>query len=181
MSSGSDTVVNMSPDRYIDDRGHFVETFNKQLFQEETGSDGEFVQDNQSRSRRGVLRGLHYQVEPHAQGKLVRAITGVVFDVAVDIRRSSSTFGDWFGSELSAEEGNQVWIPPGFAHGILALTDGAELLYKVTNYHSPEHERSIRWDDPAIGIDWPIGEISEVQVSERDTKAVLLKDAEVFA
>jgi dTDP-4-dehydrorhamnose 3,5-epimerase len=105
----------------------------------------------------------------------------VVFDVAVDIRRSSPTFGDWFGSVLSAEEGNQVWVPPGFAHGILALTDGAELLYKVTEYHSPDHERSIRWDDPAIGITWPTERVGEIHVSDRDTAAVLLKDAEVFA
>jgi dTDP-4-dehydrorhamnose 3,5-epimerase len=169
------------PHRYTDARGQFVEMFNKNGFFEETGFDGEFVQDNQSRSRKGVLRGLHYQIEPHAQGKLVRAVAGVVFDVAVDIRRTSPTFGDWFGFELSAEKGNQVWIPPGFAHGILALTDGAELLYKVTEYHSPDHERSIRWDDPAIGIVWPTADIDEIHVSERDTSALLLRDAEVFA
>ena len=177
-----DTVVAVSaPRRFTDDRGHFSETYNKNRFSEEAGFSGEFVQDNQSRSRRGVLRGLHYQIEPRAQGKLVRAVIGVVFDVAVDIRRSSPTFGDWSGVELSAEEGNQVWIPPGFAHGILALTDGAELLYKVTEFHSPEHERTIRWDDPTIGVVWPTEGISKVLVSEKDATAPLLKDAEVFA
>ena len=179
--SAHGTVVNMCPDRYVDDRGHFAEIFNKAKFFEETGFDGDFVQDNQSRSNRGVLRGLHYQIEPYAQGKHVRAVRGALFDVAVDIRRSSQTFGDWFGSVLSADEGNQMWVPPGFAHGILALTDGAELLYKVTAYHSPDHERSIRWDDPAIGIVWPMDDIEEIHVSDRDTAAVLLKDAEVFA
>jgi dTDP-4-dehydrorhamnose 3,5-epimerase len=177
----SESVVAMKTQRFTDDRGFLIEAFNKRRFVEATGFTGEFVQDNQSRSRLGVLRGLHYQVEPHAQGKLVRAVTGVVFDVAVDIRSSSRTFGNWFGTELSAEKGNQIWIPPGFAHGFLALTDGAELLYRVTDYHSPDHERSIRWDDPAIGITWPIGGVGEIHLSERDKNAMLLKDADVFA
>lgn len=177
----AEEVMLWTPRRVEDNRGDFAEVFNKKIFAMETGFNGDFAQDNQSRSKRGVLRGLHYQVEPHAQGKLVRALHGAVFDVAVDIRRSSPTFGEWFGSVLSAEEGNQVWVPPGFAHGILALTDGAELLYKVTSYHSPDHERSIRWDDPAIGIVWPTEGIDEIHVSERDRRALLLEDAEVFA
>jgi len=175
-----ESVVVITPRRICDDRGQFAEVFNKDRFSEQTGFDGDFVQDNQSRSKRGVLRGLHYQIEPRAQGKLVRTVAGVVFDVVLDIRRSSSTFGDWFGVELSADEGNQLWIPPGFAHGVLALTDGAELVYKVTDFHSPKHERTIRWDDPAIGIEWPTEPIGNVILSEKDASAPLLAGAEVF-
>lgn len=171
----------LTPRRFADDRGYFTETYNKAKFAAETGYDGEFVQDNHSRSGRGVLRGLHYQIEPRSQGKLVRVVFGAVFDVVVDIRRSSSTFGEWFGVELSGEVGNQIWIPPGFAHGFLALTDGAEVQYKTTDFHSPDHERTIRWDDPAVGVVWPTERVGRVLVSERDEAAPLLVDAEVFA
>jgi len=171
----------LTPRRFADDRGYFTETYNKAEFATETGYDGEFVQDNHSRSGRGVLRGLHYQIEPRSQGKLIRVVFGAVFDVVVDIRRSSSTFGQWFGVELSGEVGNQIWIPPGFAHGFLALTDGAEVQYKTTDFHSPDHERAIRWDDPAIGVVWPTERVGRVLVSERDEASPLLVDAEVFA
>jgi len=168
------------PRRFADARGNFTETYNKQRLFERIGYDGGFVQDNQSHSKRGVLRGLHYQVVPRVQGKLVRAVIGVVFDVAVDIRRSGPTFGDWFGVELSAEEGNQLWIPPGFAHGFLALTETADVLYKATDFYSPEHERSIRWDDPTIGIAWPTERVGRVLVSDKDAEAPPFADAEVF-
>jgi len=171
----------LTPRRFADDRGYFTETYNKAEFAAETGYDGEFVQDNHSRSERGVLRGLHYQIEPRSQGKLVRVVFGAVFDVVVDIRRSSSTFGQWFGVELSGDVGNQIWIPPGFAHGFLALNDGAEVQYKTTDFHSPDHERTIRWDDPAVGVVWPTERVGRVLVSERDEASPLLVDAEVFA
>jgi len=168
------------PRRFVDTRGHFSETYNKDRFVEEAGFGGEFVQDNQAHSRRGVLRGLHYQVEPRPQGKLVRAVMGRVFDVALDIRRSSPTFGDWFGIELSAEEGNQLWVPPGFAHGYLTLTDTADVLYKTTDFYWPEHERSIRWDDPTIEIAWPTERVGKVLLSDKDAEAPSFVDAEVF-
>jgi len=171
----------LTPQRFTDDRGYFTETYNKARFADETGYGGEFVQDNLSRSARGVVRGLHYQVEPRSQGKLVRVVSGAVFDVAVDIRSSSPTFGHWYGVDLSAEVGNQLWMPPGFAHGFLALTDGAEVLYKTTDFYSPEHERTIRWDDPTIDIAWPIEGVGKVLVSEKDGAARSLDDAEVFA
>lgn len=170
-----------TPRRFVDDRGSFTETYNKARFADETGYSGEFVQDNLSSSALGVVRGLHYQIEPRPQGKLVRVVKGAVFDVALDIRRSSPTFGEWFSVELSAEEGNRLWIPPGFAHGFLALTDGAEVLYKTTEFYSPTHERVIRWDDPTTAIAWPFEAVGEVLVSERDAEAPLLSDAEVFA
>ena len=138
-----------------------------------------FVQDNHSGSNGRVLRGLHYQVPPQPQGKLVRVVSGAVFDVAVDIRRSSSTFGQWFGAELTVENRRQLWIPPGFAHGFLATSDWAELLYKTTDFYSPELDRSIRWDDPDIGIDWPIE--GQPILSDKDATAPLLRDAEVFS
>lgn len=171
----------MTPQRFTDDRGHFAETYNKARFAEETGYGGEFVQDNLSRSARGVVRGLHYQIEPRSQGKLVRVVSGVVFDVAVDVRRSSSTFGSWYGVDLSAEVGNQLWIPPGFAHGFLALTDGAEVVYKTTDFYSRDHERTIRWDDPTIDISWPVEGVGKVLVSDKDALAPSIGDAEVFA
>lgn len=177
MPSGLQVFV---PRRFADSRGSFTETYNKHRHFERTGHDGEFVQDNQSHSKRGVLRGLHYQVEPRAQGKLVRVAIGVVFDVAVDIRQSSENFGDWLGVELSAEEGNQLWIPPGFAHGFLTLSDIADVLYKTTDFYSPEHERSIRWDDPTIGIDWPIERVGQVLLSTKDMEASSFVDAMVF-
>ena len=164
---------------FEDDRGHFLEAFNQDNFAEQVGVDTNFVQDNQSRSYQGVLRGLHYQIDPAAQGKLVRVVRGAVYDVAVDIRRSSPTFAEWIGVELSEDNLKQLWIPPGFAHGFLALTDPADLLYKVTDYYSPEHDRSIRWDDPDIGIEWPLD--VEPILSDKDANAPYLRDAEVFA
>jgi dTDP-4-dehydrorhamnose 3,5-epimerase len=170
----------LQPSVFEDERGHFLERWNQSRFNDLVGSEVSFVQDNQSRSRRGVLRGLHYQVSPSAQGKLVSCIAGAVFDVAVDIRRSSATFGQWFGIELSADNRSQLWIPVGFAHGFLALTDGAELLYKTTDYYDPAAERSILWDDPEIGIEWPVGGEPPL-VSPKDALAKPLADAEVFA
>jgi dTDP-4-dehydrorhamnose 3,5-epimerase len=172
-------LVLLEPPVYEDERGHFFERFNHARFSEAVGRETDFVQDNQSRSVSGVLRGLHYQVAPAPQGKLVSCIAGEVFDVAVDIRRSSSTFGQWFGVVLSAENRQQLWIPEGFAHGFLAVTEGAELLYKTTDYYDPTAERSIMWNDPAIGISWPI-EGGDPLVSPKDAAAPLLADAEVF-
>jgi dTDP-4-dehydrorhamnose 3,5-epimerase len=164
---------------YADDRGHFFEAFNEKDFTERTRASWRFVQDNQSRSVQGVLRGLHYQLDPMAQGKLVRVVKGAVFDVAVDIRKSSRSFGRWLGVELTEDDLRQLWVPPGYAHGFLALTDPADLLYKVTEYYSPEHDRAIRWDDPDIGIEWPLP--GEPLLSDKDAAAPYLRDAEVFA
>lgn len=147
-------VLIIEPKVFGDERGFFFESFNQQRFEEATGVHCNFVQDNHSRSVRNVLRGLHYQIK-QPQGKLVRVVAGEVFDVAVDIRKSSPTFGRWLGTRLSAENKRQQWIPVGFAHGFLVLSEIAELLYKTTDYWVPEHERCIRWDDPAIGIEWP--------------------------
>jgi dTDP-4-dehydrorhamnose 3,5-epimerase len=171
--------VVLIPQTYEDDRGHFFEAFNQDEFRSRVGGGPTFVQDNHSRSRKRVHRGLHYQLEPKAQGKLVRVTRGAVFDVAVDIRKSSQSFGNWFGVELSEDNFKQLWIPPGFAHGFLALTDPADLLYKVTDYYSPEHDRSIRWDDPDIGIEWPID--GKPILSEKDASAPYLAEADVFA
>jgi dTDP-4-dehydrorhamnose 3,5-epimerase len=176
-----ESVVVFTPSRFVDTRGYFAATFHKTQFFELTGCNDEFVQDNHSSSVPGVLRGLHYQLEPSAQGKLIHVVDGAAFDVAVDIRRSSATFGKWFGVVLSAEEGTQMWIPPGFAHGYLALAGGAEVLYKTTDFYSPDQERSIRWDDPIIDINWPIDRVDEVVLSARDTTAPALADAEVFS
>lgn len=172
-------VLLIEPSSFDDERGFFFESWNARIFDESTGEKVRFVQDNHSGSKRGVLRGLHYQVPPHPQGKLVRVIVGAVFDVAVDIRRSSLTFGNWFGTELTAETRKQLWVPPGFAHGFLATSDWAELLYKTTDYYSPECDRSIRWDDPDIGIGWPNG--VEPILSDKDASAPRLRDAEVFS
>lgn len=172
-------VLLLTPRVFGDERGFFFESFNAQRFAELTGLRAEFVQDNHSKSARGVLRGLHYQLPPHAQGKLVRVTQGEVFDVAVDIRRSSPTFGRWVGVHLSASNHQQLWIPPGFAHGFLTLTASAEFLYKTTDYYAPESERSIRWDDPGIAIDWPID--GSPQLAARDAAAPCLSAAEVFA
>lgn len=169
----------LRPTAHTDERGFFLESFNARRFEGLTGLDPSFVQDNHSRSSRSILRGLHYQLEPRAQGKLVRVVRGEVFDVAVDIRRSSPTFGRWFGTRLSEENLEQLWIPPGFAHGFIALTDPADVIYKATEYYSPEHDRSIRWDDPEIGIDWPLP--GDPIVSDKDANAPYLRDAEVFA
>lgn len=169
----------IDPSVIADDRGHFFEAFNEQQFDGRIGDFAQFVQDNQSRSVKGVLRGLHYQLNPMAQGKLVRVVRGAVFDVAVDVRRSSHSFGQWLGLELSEENLRQLWIPPGYAHGFLALTDPADVLYKVSAHYAPAHDRVIRWDDPEIGIDWPIE--SEPLLSDKDASAPYLRDAEVFA
>lgn len=172
-------VLVLEPRVFEDDRGFFFESFNARTFAEATGVDAEFVQDNHSRSSKGVLRGLHYQVPPRPQAKLVRVTKGSVFDVAVDIRRSSPTFGRWVGAELSATNHLQLWIPVGFAHGFVALEEGAEVLYKTTGYYSPECDRSIAWNDPAIGVDWPTVAGGPI-LSAKDAQAPLLEDADVF-
>jgi dTDP-4-dehydrorhamnose 3,5-epimerase len=151
-----DGVLVLEPKVFGDERGFFYESFNRQAFEKATGISVDFVQDNHSKSARDVLRGLHFQLAPHAQGKLVRVTQGEVFDVAVDIRRDSPTYGKWHGEILSAENKKQLWIPAGLAHGFLVLSDSAEFLYKTTDYYSPEHERCLRWDDPTVNIDWPL-------------------------
>lgn len=161
-----------------DERGFFFESFNEKRFAEVTGKTVKFVQDNHSKSARGVLRGLHYQIQ-QPQGKLVRVVAGEVFDVAVDLRKSSPTFGQWVGAILSAENKRQMWIPEGFAHGFVVTSNTAEFLYKTTDYWAPEHERCIAWNDPAIGIDWPVN--GAPILSAKDQKGLLLADAEVFA
>ena len=148
-------VLIIEPKVFGDSRGFFFESFNQKAFQAATGMTANFVQDNHSRSVRGVLRGLHYQIR-QPQGKLVRVVRGSAYDVAVDIRKSSPSFGKWVGVELSEENQLQLWVPPGFAHGFLVTTDSADFLYKATDYYAPEHERCIAWDDPAIGIEWPL-------------------------
>lgn len=167
----------LEPRVFGDERGFFYESFNQRVFTQLTGVDAAFVQDNHSRSRRGVLRGLHYQIQ-QPQGKLVRVVAGEVFDVAVDIRRSSSTFGRWAGVQLSAENRRQLWIPPGFAHGFLVVSEYAEFLYKTTDYYAPEHERSILWNDAELGITWPLE--GEPNLSAKDRVGIPLKEAEVF-
>lgn len=159
-------VLIVEPKVFGDERGFFFESFNADRFREATGVTLDFVQDNHSKSSRGVLRGLHYQIEPKAQGKLVRVVQGAVFDVAVDIRRDSPTFGRWVGVELSADNKRQLWVPPGLAHGFLTLSDTAEFLYKTTDYYAPDHERCIAWNDPEIGIEWP--STVEPQLSAKD-------------
>lgn len=159
-------VLVFEPKVFGDDRGFFFESFNLQRFHELTGSDIDFVQDNHSKSARNVLRGLHYQVAPKAQGKLVRVVQGEVFDVAVDIRPGSPTFGRWVGERLSAENKRQMWIPPGLAHGFVTLSETAEFLYKTTDYYAPEHERCIAWDDSTLAIAWPLA--GEPSLSGKD-------------
>lgn len=171
-------VVLFTPKVFGDERGFFYESFNAQAFSQATGLQPGFVQDNHSRSVRGVLRGLHYQLPPHPQGKLVRVVQGEVFDVAVDIRRSSPTFGRWVGEILSADNKRQLWIPPGFAHGFVTLSETAEFLYKTTDFYSPDCERCIAWNDPAIGIDWPFAETP--CLSGKDQLGPPLAEAEVF-
>lgn len=172
-------VLILEPKVFGDARGFFMESYNQRDFAEVTGLDVDFVQDNHSRSRRGVLRGLHYQIQ-QPQGKLVRVVRGAVFDVAVDIRRSSPTFGCWAGTELSEENQRQFWIPPGFAHGFLVLSESADFLYKASDWYAPEHERGIAWNDPAIGITWPLDAIGEPLLSDKDRAAPALAQAEVF-
>ncbi len=168
-------VVEVLPDRHCDDRGFFSETYNAEAFKQ-GGIDLAFVQDNHSYSREvGVLRGLHYQTPPYAQAKLVRVTRGKVFDVAVDIRSGSPTFGDWVGVELSADKWNQLFVPAGFAHGFLTLSPDVEFLYKVSNYYSREHDRSIRYDDPTIGIAWPLSP-DQITLSQKDQNAPPLAD-----
>lgn len=177
---GLDGVFEIVPRKFGDDRGFFSETYKVKALAE-AGIDLNFVQDNHSYSAaKGVVRGLHYQMPPFAQDKLVRVIRGAIFDVAVDIRKSSPTFGKWVSLEVSAEKWNQILVPKGFAHGFMTLTEDTEVIYKVTDYYSPEHDRSIRFDDAAIGINWPIP-VNGVQLSDKDQKAPLLADAEVFA
>lgn len=171
-------VLLFSPKVFGDERGFFFESFNARLFQEATQLTVDFVQDNHSKSSRGVLRGLHYQLPPKAQGKLVRVVAGEVFDVAVDIRRSSPHFGRWVGAHLSADNKQQLWIPPGFAHGFVTLSDTAEFLYKTTDFYSPEHEQCIAWDDPDIGVEWPLAE--SPSLSAKDAVGKRLADALVF-
>lgn len=171
-------VILFEPKLFGDDRGFFFESFNQNVFEEATGLSPTFVQDNHSKSAKGVLRGLHYQLPPKAQGKLVRVIQGEVFDVAVDIRKNSPTFGNWVGEILSAENKKQLWIPEGFAHGFVTLSDTAEFLYKTTNYYALEYERCIQWDDPEIEIDWVINEAPIL--SGKDSRCTGLRDAEVF-
>ncbi|GLR14211.1 dTDP-4-dehydrorhamnose 3,5-epimerase [Chitinimonas prasina] len=170
-------VVILEPKVFGDERGFFYESFNARLFRELTGSDVEFVQDNHSKSVRGVLRGLHYQLQ-QAQGKLVRVASGEVLDVAVDIRKSSPTFGQWVGVRLSAENKRQLWVPAGFAHGFVVLSETAEFLYKTTDYYAPAHERCIAWNDPALAIDWEFD--GEPQLSGKDQQGKLLADADLF-
>ncbi len=152
-------VIILEPQVLRDERGYFLESFNQMTFREATGYDARFVQDNQSRSARGVLRGLHFQHTPHAQGKLVRVLRGTVFDVAVDIRPDSPTHGKWLGLELSEDNGLQLWIPPGFAHGYLVVSESADVHYKTTSYYAPAHEGILAWNDPDLGIEWPIDKL----------------------
>jgi dTDP-4-dehydrorhamnose 3,5-epimerase len=171
-------VLVLEPKVFGDARGFFFESFNARDFAQATGLQVEFVQDNHSKSARGVLRGLHYQIE-HAQGKLVRVTQGEVFDVAVDLRQSSPTFGRWVGERLSADNHKQMWVPPGFAHGFVVLSESAEFLYKTTDYWYPEHERSLLWNDPALAIDWPL--TGEPLLAAKDAAASLLSAAPTFA
>ena len=171
-------VLILEPKVFGDERGFFLESYNRHVFNEAIGVDVEFVQDNHSRSQKGVLRGLHYQIK-QPQGKLVRVVRGAVFDVAVDLRKSSPTFGQWIGVELNEDNQRQFWVPAGFAHGYLVLSNSADFLYKATDYYAPEHERSIRWDDSEIGIKWPLTEAP--RLSEKDEAAQLFTKAEYFA
>ena len=170
-------VLVIEPAVFGDDRGFFFESFNQRSWQRNVGLDCSFVQDNHSRSARGVLRGIHYQIQ-QAQGKLVRVVAGKVFDVAVDLRRSSPTFGKWVGEYLSADNFKQLWIPQGFGHGFVVLSESAEFLYRTTDFWAPENERCIIWNDPELDISWPI-DFAPV-LSEKDVKGLLLKDAEVY-
>lgn len=174
----------LEPKVFGDDRGWFMESFNQKAFEQalqERGLDiPQFVQDNHSLSQKGVLRGLHYQLNPHAQGKLVRVVQGKAWDVAVDIRKSSPTFGQWVGVELTGENHKQFWIPAGFAHGFVALEDNTQFLYKTTNYYNKESEGAIVWNDPEVAIEWPLSEIEEVLVSDKDKLASTLNNADIF-
>jgi dTDP-4-dehydrorhamnose 3,5-epimerase len=173
-------VLIIEPKVFGDERGFFLESFNQRAFDAAVGTHVEFVQDNHSRSVRGVLRGLHYQLDPHAQGKLVRVVQGSAFDVAVDIRRSSRTFGQWFGLTLDGKSARQLWIPPGFAHGFLALEDDTHFLYKTTDYYAKDCERAIAWSDETLRIDWPDLGMSPL-LAPKDAAAPPLARADTFA
>lgn len=177
--TGLPDVLILEPKVFGDSRGFFMESFNGRAFEAATGMAPVFVQDNHSRSGRGVLRGLHYQIQ-QPQGKLVRVVQGEVFDVAVDIRRQSKTFGKGVGVRLSEENKRMLWIPPGFAHGFLVLSERADFLYKTTDYYAPAFERAILWNDPALGIEWPLEGIGEPLLSEKDRRGVPLAAAEIF-
>ena len=172
-------VIRIEPTVHRDDRGYFMETWQSGRFSDH-GISADFVQDNFSQSTRGTLRGLHYQIE-QAQGKLVRVVRGEVYDVAVDLRRSSSQYGQWVGEVLSAENKNQLWVPPGFGHGFLVLSETAEFEYKCTDYYAPEFERAIRWNDPDLGIEWPLGDGDNPVLSSKDAIAPLFENAETYA
>ena len=172
-------VLLIEPRVFGDARGFFTESWNQQAFDQAVGSEVRFVQDNHSRSGRGVLRGMHFQLPPHAQGKLVRVVSGRVFDVAVDMRRDSPRFGQWEGYELSADNHRQLWIPPGFAHGFLVLSESADFLYKTTNYYAPQAEGSLAWNDPTVGIDWPLDGLVPL-LADKDARAPRLQDAAYF-
>lgn len=171
-------VLILEPEVFGDARGFFLESYNARAFREATGLALEFVQDNHSRSARGVLRGLHYQIR-QPQGKLVRVVQGAVFDVAVDLRRSSPSFGRWVGAELSADNHRQMWVPAGFAHGFVVLSDSADFLYKTTDYYAPEHERCLLWNDPEVGVAWPLH--GAPQLSAKDRQGCPLAACETFA
>jgi len=178
IETGLSGLLILEPKVFGDARGFFFESFNQRRFEEVTGVGDQFVQDNHSRSARNVLRGLHYQIQ-QPQGKLVRVVAGEVFDVAVDIRRSSPTFGKWFGIHLSAENKKMLWIPVGFAHGFVVISESAEFLYKTTDYWAPPHERCIRWNDSDLGIDWPLQ--GDPLISAKDAAGRPFREAEVFA
>jgi dTDP-4-dehydrorhamnose 3,5-epimerase len=171
-------VLLLEPKVFGDERGFFFESYNKRDFRDATGVQFDFVQDNHSKSEKGVLRGLHYQIG-QPQGKLVRVISGEVYDVAVDLRRSSPTFKKWVGFNLAASSKRMAWIPPGFAHGFLVLSSEAEFLYKATDYYAPEHERTLLWNDPALGIPWPVA--GEPVLAEKDRRGTLLRDSDVYS
>lgn len=171
-------VLLIEPKIYFDERGFFYESFNQREFSRATGINVSFVQDNHSKSKKNIIRGLHYQINPKAQGKLVRVVHGKIFDVAVDIRKNSNTFGQWVGIELSAENKHQLWIPPGFAHGFLTLSETAECLYKTTDYYSAEHERIISWNDSDLNINWPLQ--NAPVLSKKDLEIKKFMHAEVF-
>lgn len=173
-------VLILEPKVFGDSRGFFLESFNARIFAEATGLERTFVQDNHSRSQKGVLRGMHYQLE-QTQGKLVRVVSGRVFDVAVDARKSSPTFGQWVGVELSAENQRMFWVPEGFAHGFLVLSESADFLYKTTNYYHPASDRTVQWNDPAVNIAWPLHELDdEPLLSPKDQNGLPLSQVEVF-
>ena len=171
-------VILIEPKVFSDARGFFFESFNQRAFNAATGTDYQFVQDNHSRSSQGVLRGLHYQIQ-QPQGKLVRVVQGAVLDVAVDLRKSSQTFGQWVSAELGADNHHQLWVPPGFAHGFVVLSETAEFLYKTTDYYAPEYERCIAWDDPALAIDWKDIKLT-IKLSNKDQQGSKMDNAELF-